>query len=230
MGRSAGLWTFPLVAIASCGFLQATEGILHGSPVGNARAVEGLITLVGFIGSGAIVKSGTSVHGTDTAASLWATGAIGSAVSLGAYDVTSGQSRHRQPYFRTWHMPLITHRLLAGFTPRRCIGTRGSSLAHLSSLSQNSFAISTLLQLRSVNQTSSSRTKWQLSSEPKATIDRAGSSIKSAGNGKHEIVPGNRNPQISRPPRRRCPDMPRAPPDRHERWLDHQPRSAPPGP
>jgi putative Mg2+ transporter-C (MgtC) family protein len=87
MDRSAGLRTFPLVAIASCGFIQATEDILHGSPEGSARVVEGLITGVGFIGGGAIVKSGNNVHGTATAASLWATGAIGAAVGLGAYDV-----------------------------------------------------------------------------------------------------------------------------------------------
>jgi putative Mg2+ transporter-C (MgtC) family protein len=85
--RSAGLRTFPLVAIASCGFIQATEGILSGSPEGKARVVEGLITGIGFIGGGAIVKNGASVHGTATAASLWATGAIGAAVGLGAYDV-----------------------------------------------------------------------------------------------------------------------------------------------
>lgn len=85
--RSAGLRTFPLVAIASCGFIQATEGMLRGSPEGNARIVEGLITGIGFIGGGAIVKSGANVRGTATAASLWATGAIGAAVGLGAYDV-----------------------------------------------------------------------------------------------------------------------------------------------
>jgi putative Mg2+ transporter-C (MgtC) family protein len=81
------LRTFPLVAIASCGFIQATEGILHGSPEGDARVVEGLITGIGFIGGGAIVRSGTSVRGRATAASLWDTGAIGAAVGLGAYDV-----------------------------------------------------------------------------------------------------------------------------------------------
>ena len=75
------------MAIASCGFIQATEGILNGSPEGEARIVEGLITGIGFIGGGAIVKSGTNVRGTATAASLWATGAIGAAVGLGAYDV-----------------------------------------------------------------------------------------------------------------------------------------------
>lgn len=85
--RSAGLRTFPLVALASCGFIQATEAFLASSPEGMARIVEGLITGVGFIGGGAILKHGSSVRGTATAASLWATGAIGAAVGLGAYDV-----------------------------------------------------------------------------------------------------------------------------------------------
>jgi putative Mg2+ transporter-C (MgtC) family protein len=52
-----------------------------------ARIVEGLITGVGFIGGGAILKHGSSVQGTATAASLWATGAIGAAVGLGSFDV-----------------------------------------------------------------------------------------------------------------------------------------------
>jgi putative Mg2+ transporter-C (MgtC) family protein len=85
--RSAGLRTFPLVAMACCGFIQATELLLAGSPEGTARVIEGLITGIGFIGGGAILKHGGSVHGTATAASIWATGAIGTAVGLGSYDV-----------------------------------------------------------------------------------------------------------------------------------------------
>jgi putative Mg2+ transporter-C (MgtC) family protein len=85
--RSAGLRTFPLVAVASCGFVQATESLVHGSPEATSRIIEGLITGMGFIGGGAILKEGGSVSGTATAASLWATGAIGAAVGLGSYDV-----------------------------------------------------------------------------------------------------------------------------------------------
>jgi putative Mg2+ transporter-C (MgtC) family protein len=85
--RSAGLRTFPLVALASGGFIQAAEGVTATSPEAMARIVEGLITGVGFIGGGAILKQGGSVHGTATAASLWATGAVGAAVGLGRYDV-----------------------------------------------------------------------------------------------------------------------------------------------
>lgn len=85
--RTAGLRTFPLVAMASCGFVQASETLLANSPEGMARVIEGIITGMGFIGGGAILKQGSTVHGTATAASLWATGAIGTAVGLGAYDV-----------------------------------------------------------------------------------------------------------------------------------------------
>ncbi|RYD53888.1 MAG: MgtC/SapB family protein [Sphingomonadales bacterium] len=85
--RSAGLRTFPLVAVATCGFIQAAESITAGSPEAMARIVEGLITGMGFIGGGAILRLKDSVKGTATAASLWVTGAIGTAVGLGSIDV-----------------------------------------------------------------------------------------------------------------------------------------------
>jgi len=84
--RSAGLRTFPLVALATCGFIQAAETITAASPEAMARIVEGLITGMGFIGGGAILRQENSVKGIATAASLWITGAIGVSVGLGSYD------------------------------------------------------------------------------------------------------------------------------------------------
>lgn len=85
--RSAGIRTFPLVAVASCGFIQAAEALTADSPEALARIMEGIITGMGFIGGGAILRLKDSVKGTATAASLWVTGAIGTAVGLGSYDV-----------------------------------------------------------------------------------------------------------------------------------------------
>lgn len=85
--RTAGLRTFPLVAIASCGFVQAAESMAGGSPEALARIIEGVIVGMGFIGGGAILRMKHSVHGTATAASLWVTGALGVAVGLGSVDV-----------------------------------------------------------------------------------------------------------------------------------------------
>lgn len=85
--RTAGLRTFPLVAIASCGFVQAAEGIAGQSPEALARIIEGAIVGMGFIGGGAILRMHHSVTGTATAASLWVTGAVGVAVGIGNVDV-----------------------------------------------------------------------------------------------------------------------------------------------
>ena len=85
--RSAGLRTFPLVAVATCGVVQAAEAMTGGSAEAMARIIEGLITGMGFIGGGAILRKEDSVSGTATAASLWITGAIGISVGLGSYDV-----------------------------------------------------------------------------------------------------------------------------------------------
>jgi putative Mg2+ transporter-C (MgtC) family protein len=84
--RSAGLRTFPLVALAACAFVQAAEGVAD-TPEALASVVEGIITGMGFIGGGAILRMKVSVKGTATAASLWATGAVGIAVGLGTLDV-----------------------------------------------------------------------------------------------------------------------------------------------
>src|SRR3989344_509728 len=72
--RSAGIRTFPLVAIAACGFVLVGIGVLGRDSMGQARIMEGLITGVGFIGGGAILKQGSKASGTATAASLLATG------------------------------------------------------------------------------------------------------------------------------------------------------------
>ena len=85
--RTAGLRTFPLVAVASCGFVQAAETMALGSPEALARIIEGSIVGMGFIGGGAILREGHSVRGTATAASLWVTGAVGVAVGVGSVDV-----------------------------------------------------------------------------------------------------------------------------------------------
>lgn len=85
--RSAGIRTFPLVAVASCGFVETVETLTRDDPAAMARVLEGIIAGVGFLGGGAILQQRRSVRGTATAASLWITGAIGVAAGLGSFDV-----------------------------------------------------------------------------------------------------------------------------------------------
>jgi putative Mg2+ transporter-C (MgtC) family protein len=84
---SVGFRTLPIVAIAACGF-----AILIGHETGagdeaRARVLQGVITGIGFVGGGAIVKSGGSVKGLVTAASIWNAGAIGVAVGFGRANI-----------------------------------------------------------------------------------------------------------------------------------------------
>ena len=85
--RSAGLRTFPIVALASCGFVLLAIEVLGERSIGQARILEGVITGIGFIGGGAILKAGTTTHGTATAASILNTGVVGAAVGFGYYDI-----------------------------------------------------------------------------------------------------------------------------------------------
>jgi len=85
--RSAGLRTFPLVAMAACGFVMIAIEVLGADSEQHSRILEGLMTGIGFIGGGAILKQGDRAKGTATAASLWATGAIGAAVGYGQLDI-----------------------------------------------------------------------------------------------------------------------------------------------
>jgi putative Mg2+ transporter-C (MgtC) family protein len=82
--HSVGVRTFPIVAMASCGYLLLVS---IGDPVGQSRVLQGLITGIGFVGGGAILKEGTTVKGTATAASIWGTGVVGAAVAIGRYDI-----------------------------------------------------------------------------------------------------------------------------------------------
>ena len=85
--RTAGLRTFPLVAVASCGYMLLATSVLGGDPAGISRVIQGLMTGIGFVGGGAILKHGFSVKGTATAASVWNTGAIGAAVAFHRYEI-----------------------------------------------------------------------------------------------------------------------------------------------
>lgn len=84
--RSAGLRTFPLVAVASCGFMLIGISVLESTDA-ESRVLYGIMTGIGFIGGGAILKDGGRVSGTATAASIWNTGAIGTAVAWGRFEV-----------------------------------------------------------------------------------------------------------------------------------------------
>ncbi|GAA6144259.1 MgtC/SapB family protein [Thalassolituus maritimus] len=84
--KGVGLRTFPLVSVASCGYMLLAMQVYSGSAA-EAKVMYGLITGIGFIGGGAILKKGSNVSGTATAASIWNTGAIGVSVAYSHYEI-----------------------------------------------------------------------------------------------------------------------------------------------
>ena len=83
-----GLRTFPLVAAGTCAYVLIAIDFIGGdSPGANARIMQGILSGIGFVGGGAIIKDKDHVRGTACAASIWATGAIGIAVAYGNYPI-----------------------------------------------------------------------------------------------------------------------------------------------
>ena len=83
-GKSAGLRTHLLVSLGSCVFVLACSGSGMDSD-GLSRVIQGIITGIGFLGAGSILKLNEErdIQGLTTAAGIWMTAAIGIAVGLG---------------------------------------------------------------------------------------------------------------------------------------------------
>jgi putative Mg2+ transporter-C (MgtC) family protein len=88
--RIMGLRTFPLVSLGACSYvLISVEFLGADNPESMARILQGLMTGIGFIGGGAILKNDDRVFGTTSAASIWITGAVGGAVGLGYWGIAA---------------------------------------------------------------------------------------------------------------------------------------------
>jgi putative Mg2+ transporter-C (MgtC) family protein len=92
-GRAAGMRTYGIVCMASsaltvfAGYPQFWfGGTQHlGIAPDPTRVVQGIVTGVGFLGAGVIMKEGLNISGLTTAASIWASSAIGVLVGVGFY-------------------------------------------------------------------------------------------------------------------------------------------------
>ncbi len=78
--RSAGLRTNVLVATGAAAFVDL--GLQVAGPDGGVRVVSYVVSGIGFLGAGVIMKEGAQVRGLNTAATLWASAAVGSFAGL----------------------------------------------------------------------------------------------------------------------------------------------------
>ena len=98
-GRAAGMRTYGLVCVASCAVtvIAGFPGSWYGGSAllqqaGTAtpmpdptRVIQGIVTGVGFLGAGVIMKEGLNISGLTTAASIWSASVIGILVGIGFY-------------------------------------------------------------------------------------------------------------------------------------------------
>jgi len=95
-GRPAGLRTNLLVAVGSCVMVIVSEafytkyGMFDAQSalrIDPSRVAAQIVTGVGFLGAGVILKEGSSVRGLTTAASLWTVSGLGMAFGLGFFSL-----------------------------------------------------------------------------------------------------------------------------------------------
>ena len=84
-GISAGIRTYGSISLGACVFGVLSISLVGADP---SRIAAQIVTGVGFLGGGVIFRQGDYVSGLTTAATLWATAAIGLAVSFGMYLVS----------------------------------------------------------------------------------------------------------------------------------------------
>jgi len=88
-GRAAGLRTHVLMGLSSCLLMLVSIFVAQGPGEGRmfdpGRIAAGVVTGIGILCAGTIIRFGTSVKGLTTAASLWAVAALGLAVGAGFY-------------------------------------------------------------------------------------------------------------------------------------------------
>ena len=90
--HQAGLTTNALVSIGACIFILISESIIMaataaGGPVNNdnLRVLSQVVTGIGFLGAGVIMKNGLTIHGLTSAATIWCSAAVGCLCGYGMW-------------------------------------------------------------------------------------------------------------------------------------------------
>jgi putative Mg2+ transporter-C (MgtC) family protein len=136
-GRAAGMRTYGLVCMASAaltviggypGFWFGGHGGALAAVTDPTRVIQGIVTGIGFLGAGVIMREGFNISGLTTAASIWTSAVIGVLVGVGFYLSAMGLAffstmimiylSRVEAYLPSRHALAITMRFKAEFVPR----------------------------------------------------------------------------------------------------------------
>lgn len=84
-GHPAGMRTMALIAVGSCMFTALGLEPVFGARVDPTRIAAQIVTGVGFLGAGSIMRQGEAVRGLTTAASIWVAASLGMAIGFGYF-------------------------------------------------------------------------------------------------------------------------------------------------
>src|ERR1700757_4208060 len=105
--RSAGLRTNVLVAVGAAAFVDLGERLTGHD--GAVRVIAYVVSGIGFLGAGAIMKEGMNVRGLNTAATLWASAAVGSCAGADMVAQSAGPTLVRPLVNPIARIPLNQH-------------------------------------------------------------------------------------------------------------------------
>lgn len=83
--KSAGLKTNTLVSVGACAFVVISLNFVDYTDTDVTRIIGQVVTGIGFLGAGVILKQGTDIRGLTTAATVWCSSAIGCLAGVGMY-------------------------------------------------------------------------------------------------------------------------------------------------
>lgn len=81
-GKMVGIRTISLICLGSTLFCLMSPNVFNAD---NSRVVAQIVSGIGFLGAGIIFKNGDIIHGLTTAATIWASAAIGALVGMGMF-------------------------------------------------------------------------------------------------------------------------------------------------
>jgi putative Mg2+ transporter-C (MgtC) family protein len=121
--REAGMRTHLLVSLGSCLFTIVSAFGFHAFLTGGGNVVRAdptriaaqIVTGIGFLGAGAIIREGLSVRGLTTAATLWVVAAVGMASGAGYY--AAAVMTTVLTLFALWPLRIIGFRIVERFRP-----------------------------------------------------------------------------------------------------------------
>jgi putative Mg2+ transporter-C (MgtC) family protein len=121
--REAGFRTHMLVSVGSALFTIASaygfrDFLLHGGSfvrTDPTRIAAQIVTGIGFLGAGAIIRQGLSIRGLTTAATLWVVAAIGLTTGAGYYSAAAITTL--LVIVSLWPLRILTHRVMTRFRP-----------------------------------------------------------------------------------------------------------------